>query len=148
MRFKVPQNVQREDQIIGPMTLRQLIILMITGGTSYVMYTQLNELYYLNQLQQMLIWVPLAIGAAFAFIKIQGIGLFSFILLALEQNIFLPKRRFWQTNASSYVSMTQGAKKKKEETVETTETSKFSQQKVKNLAALLDGESPEAHRMH
>ena len=141
----MPQNVQREDQIIGPLTLRQLIIVMVTGGTSYVMYTQLNELYYLNQLQQMLIWVPLAIGVAFAFIKIQGIGLFSFILLALEQNVFLPKRRFWQNNASGYVSMTQSTAKEKEVKAVAPEASKFSQQKVKNLAALLDGETPQAH---
>ena len=147
MRFKVPQNVQREDQIIGPITLRQLIILMITGGFSYVMYTQLNKMYYMNQLQQMLIWIPLAIGAAFAFIQIRGIPLFKFCLLTLEQTIFLPSKRFWQPNASPHVSMTQSETKKKEKAEDGPKTKDFNQQKVKNLAALLDGESPESHRL-
>lgn len=147
MRFKVPQNVQREDQIIGPITLKQLIILMITGGFSYLMFTQLNKMYYLNQLQQVLIWTPLALGAAFSFVKIRGIPLFKFCLLTLEQTIFLPSKRFWQTSASSYVSMTQTepTKKTKEET--TAPAQVFSEQKVKNLAALLDGESPESNRL-
>jgi len=147
MRFKVPQNVQREDQILGPVTLRQLIVLMVTGGISYLLFTQLNELYYLNQLQQMLIWLPLAIGAAFAFVKIRGISLFKFCLLAIEQNIFLPKKRFWQTNANAHVSMTHSETSKKEEKEETKATKDFSTQKVKNLAALLDGESPEQNRL-
>ena len=147
MRFKVPQNVQREDQILGPITLRQLIVLMVTGGISYLLFTQLNELYYLNQLQQMLIWLPLAIGAAFAFVKIRGIGLFKFCLLAIEQNVFLPKKRFWQTNPSAHISMTHTETSKKTDKEEKTTTKDFSTQKVKNLAALLDGESPEQNRL-
>ena len=124
MRFKVPQNVQRADRIIGPVTLKQLIVLMITGGFSYVMFTQLNKMYYMNQLQQMLIWLPLAIGAAFAFIKIRGIPLFKFCLLTLEQTIFLPSKRFWQTSANSYVSMTQSETKKKKQDAVAPETKK------------------------
>lgn len=147
MRFKVPQNVQREDQILGPITLRQLIVLMITGGFSYLMYTQFNKMFYMNQLQQVLIWLPLAIGAAFAFIKIRGIPLFKFCLLMIEQTVFLPRKRFWQTNASSYVSMTQNQNTKKSQKEDKTVTKSYSEQKVKNLAALLDGESPEAHRL-
>jgi len=147
MRFKVPQNVQREDQILGPITLKQLIVLMITGGFSYLMYTQLNKLFYMNQLQQMLIWLPLALGAAFAFVKIRGIPLFKFCLLTLEQTIFLPSKRFWQNSGDGFVSMTQNETKKEKEKEKAPETKAFSEQKVKNLAALLDGESPEANRL-
>lgn len=147
MRFKVPQNVQRADQILGPITLKQLIILFATGGFSYLMFTQLNKMYYMNQLQQMLIWTPLALGAAFAFINIRGIPLFKFCLLTLEQTIFLPSKRFWQNTDKPYVSMTHSDSSQKKKAAEAPPTQKFSEQKVKNLAALLDGESPEVNRL-
>ena len=143
----MPQNVQREDQILGPITLKQLIVLMVTGGFSYLMYTQLNQLYYMNQLQQMLIWLPLALGAAFAFVKVRGIPLFQFCLLLLEQTIFLPSKRFWQNSGDGFVSMTQNETKKETKKDEVTPTKDFSEQKVKNLAALLDGESPQSNRL-
>lgn len=147
MRFKVPQNVQREDRILGPITLKQLIVLLLTGGVSYLLFTQLNKIYYMNQLQQILIWTPLAIGAAFCFIKIKGLTLFQFILLKIEQTVFLPGTRFWQNTGDDFVSMTQSDGKKKEKEPEDEVAKDFSADKVKNLAALLDGESPEANRL-
>ena len=40
MRFKVPQDVQREDTIIGPITFKQLIIMIIGGGIGYYFLTK------------------------------------------------------------------------------------------------------------
>ena len=40
---KIPQNVNIEDRIIGPVTLRHLILLMLGGGISYFLWTILKR---------------------------------------------------------------------------------------------------------
>ena len=39
MQFKIPQDVQRADKIVGPLTLRELIIVGIGGGFTYAACT-------------------------------------------------------------------------------------------------------------
>src|SRR4030042_4289238 len=39
MQFQVPQNIDLEDKIIGPLTLKQFIILLIGGMFDYMWYT-------------------------------------------------------------------------------------------------------------
>ena len=36
MQYKIPQNVQIEDKIVGPLTLKQLGILGFGGATAYL----------------------------------------------------------------------------------------------------------------
>ena len=93
MQFKVPQDVQREDTIIGPITLKQLIILGIGGGITYAIYTTLSALYFME------IWLPPIIvtsglTAAFAFLKINNLP-FHLYLLTLVEYVILPKKRIW-----------------------------------------------------
>ena len=141
MRFKVPQNVQREDKILWFITLKQLIVLMVTGGISYMLFTSLTKAYSLSQIEMILVWIPLALGAAFCFIRIKGLSLFKFGLLLLEQTAFLPPRRFWQPGREVPVSMTQNISQSKKKQEVVIEDKSFSQDKIKNLAALLDGET-------
>ncbi len=141
LRYKVPQNVQREDQIIWFITMKQLIIILVTGGISYMFYVQLSKLYVLSGIEIFFIFTPLIIGVAFAFLKIKGISLFKFCLLMIEQSMFLPPRRFWQPNTHTFVSMTENFsfKENKEAPVEIQKD--VSQEKIKNLAKLLDGQT-------
>ena len=72
MQYKIPQNVQIEDKIVGPLTLKQLIILGVGGGFTYAIYTILASKYYWE------VWliptaVPGLLTLAFTFIKINGI---------------------------------------------------------------------------
>lgn len=39
MQFQVPQNIDLEDKIIGPLTLKQFIILVVGGMIDYIWYT-------------------------------------------------------------------------------------------------------------
>jgi len=41
MRFEVPQFIEIEDKIFGPLTLKQFIYLAGTAGVSFVIYTTL-----------------------------------------------------------------------------------------------------------
>jgi len=42
MRFQVPQYLDIEDKIIGPLTLKQFIYLLVGGGVIFLLYTILK----------------------------------------------------------------------------------------------------------
>ncbi len=94
MQYKIPQNVGIEDKIVGPLTLRQLIILVVGFGISYVFFATLNKLYELNILEYIIIAIPAVVAAAVSLIKINDIRLTKFILMFLEFSI-KPKKRLW-----------------------------------------------------
>ena len=140
MRYKVPQDVQRADQILWFLTLRHLIILIVGGGFSYVLFTSLNKQYNLNELEQILIWIPALLAVAFAFVKIKGIELTKFILLLLER-LFRPAHRRWVNHGGDpFVSMTTTFTMKKEKKKKEIKIKKdVSAEKIRNLANILDG---------
>jgi len=94
MQYKIPQNVGIEDRIVGPLTLRQLIILAGGFGISYILFAILSKIYELNIFEYIVIALPMLLAAAFALIKINDIRLIKFILLFLEFSI-KPKKRIW-----------------------------------------------------
>lgn len=142
MRYKVPQNVQREDQILWFLTLRQVIILIVGFGLSYTLWSSLTKQYDLNQLEVILLWIPAALAAAICFVKIHGISIFKFVLLQIEQLIFRPPRRRWIKHAGEpFVSMTTpftiNANEKKEKNINR-EAQVFSEETVRDIAKTLD----------
>lgn len=99
MQFKVPQNVQREDTIVGPLTLKQLIILAFGGGIAYTIYVSLAVTYYVE------IWLPpvglvAAITMAFAFLKVHNMS-FHIFLMRLAAHFLVPRKRKWMKGADS-----------------------------------------------
>jgi len=84
---KIPQNVYIEDRIVGPLTLKQTLIMAISGGLSYAIYSSLLKIYggspgiYLT----VLAWVPFVLGTAFAVVKINDLSLTRILLLTLEK---------------------------------------------------------------
>lgn len=94
MQFKIPQNVGIEDRIVGPLTLRQLIILAVGTGISYIFFAILSKLYELNIIEYIIIALPAMLATAFALIKINDITLVKFLFLFLEFSI-KPKKRVW-----------------------------------------------------
>ena len=67
MQFQIPQFIETEDKIVGPLSLRQFLYLIAGGGVSFVAY-------FLLPVWLWLIITVLAVGAgaALAFIKING----------------------------------------------------------------------------
>lgn len=93
MQFKVPQNVQREDTIIGPITWKQLAILGIGGTITYAVYISIAKTYHVE------VWLaPVAIlsaiTVAFAFLKIHSLPFHLFLMHFIEYHM-LPKKRIW-----------------------------------------------------
>lgn len=89
MQFKVPQNIDLEDKIIGPLTLIQFVYLMIGGAIFYIMLKTGNTTLLV------FIGIPVALFALFlAFIKINDQP-FSKFVITLMSYIARPKQRVW-----------------------------------------------------
>lgn len=70
MRFTVPQFIERESPIIGPLTFRQFIYIGVAGGISFLLYFSLGKT---NFIAFVLIAIALLlVGAALAFVRIGG----------------------------------------------------------------------------
>ncbi len=110
MQFQVPQNVQREDTIIGSVTFKQLGILMIGGFLTWGLYIVLNA----SQVP-FSIWIgPVVIlgllTLAFAFLKYKDLTFLQAILFLLEYK-FKPQKRYWH-QGSEQLSVVSGKKPK------------------------------------
>ncbi|MCX6807820.1 MAG: PrgI family protein [Patescibacteria group bacterium] len=133
MRYKVPQFVDMEDRIIGPITMRQLIILGVGGILTYAAYMKMGGSWPI-------VAIPAGGGAiAFAFLKIQDMTLFRFAL-ALTQYIVKPEKRVWIQN-SDYIHPPKDLLKDVESkpAVDPSELKKKLYQKAKEYIGSMDG---------
>lgn len=140
MQFKVPQNVQREDKIVGPLTLKQLIICGVGGGLAYAAYVGLGKDF------SWITWLPpvailTVITILFAFIRPLDLSFTRFLLVYLEF-VLLPQKRFW-IQASAEVPFnpyeTAKLKTKEEEKAEIKEGKLLDRaKKLQELSKILD----------
>ena len=94
-QYKVPQNIDLEDKIVGPFTMKQFIYLMVGGGLIYGLYQMWlpyeNGIYY-----TIAAGIPIGFAAfLLTFIKINDRP-FEYFLISLWAYIFKPRRRIWQ----------------------------------------------------
>jgi hypothetical protein len=89
-QFLVPQFIDVENKILGPITVRQFIIMIVVIGMIFVYYKSLDFSAFL-----FFTIITLVIGAAFAFLKING-TLFHFFLLNVLQTSLRPSLRIWE----------------------------------------------------
>ncbi len=94
MRFLVPQNIDLEDRVIGPFTLKQFVYLMIGGMVDYLIYVSLAETTSQNLIYLALV-PPSLIALAFARLTIQERPFAAFLASAVLYWLE-PKRRLWQ----------------------------------------------------
>lgn len=94
LQYKIPQNVGIEDKIVGPFSLRQLIIIAIGAGVSYVLFVVTSRIYELNILEYIFLALPALFSLALAMLKIHNVSFGKYILLMLEFAI-KPKKRMW-----------------------------------------------------
>jgi hypothetical protein len=91
-QFTVPQFIDAEDKIIGPITTRQFIILLVMSGVIFLEYKLFDFSLFLAT-------TLLTVGVffTFAFSKINGRP-FHYFLLNLIQSLFMPQLRLWNKN--------------------------------------------------
>lgn len=101
---KIPQNVYVEDRIIGPVTLRQIIITGMGAGLSYALYAAATKGGSTNIVLLAACWIPALIAAMFSFLKINDLTLFNIILLAIE-GFNKPATRTWVSDAGISINI-------------------------------------------
>ena len=94
MQFQVPQFIETEDKIIGPLTWKQFAYIAAAGAVSVVLFLILTPLIWF-----MLTLVVGGIAVALAFVPVNGRPLIVF-LRALSDNIWRPKIYVFQPRGS------------------------------------------------
>jgi len=89
-QFVVPQFIDVEDKVIGPITVRQFIIMLVGGGLIFIAYKLADFALFL--LEFVLI---AAVTFIIAFIKINGRPIHYFLLNVIQTSK-RPKLRIWQ----------------------------------------------------
>lgn len=91
-QFVVPQFIDVEDKIIGPITVRQFIIILVDFGLVFICYKLFDFTLFI------VAGIPLFIfGIVVAFVKINGQS-FHYFLLNFIQTIRRPRIRIWNKN--------------------------------------------------
>jgi hypothetical protein len=145
---KIPQNVQIEDKLIGPLSLRQIIIIAIGGGMSYAFYAVIEKSMGVVPIYaHALIWWPAIILTAIAVVRINDISLTRYMLLILESSL-KPKIRIWQPRKGVLslppkVTEKKAKKKAKGEDSSDAVKNKKSDVRLEELSVLLDREGKE-----
>ena len=91
MRFVVPQFIDIEPKIIGPITPRQFIIIIIGGGLTFLCYKLFS--FWVFIIATFLFIVP--VFGAFAFVKFNGRP-FHYFILSIIQSVKRPSLRIWR----------------------------------------------------
>ena len=87
--FLVPQFIDVETKIIGPITTRQFVIMLIAGMVDFILY----KLLYFNTFIVLGLLVFGAFGIV-AFFRINGMP-FHYFFLNLVQTLKRPRLRIW-----------------------------------------------------
>lgn len=95
MQYKVPQDVQREDKIIGQFTLRQFLFLLGGAMVGYLMYAITKSIVDSTQFSAVIGLTFLAVFAAFALVQVQGRPLPDYIVAFIVFSL-RPRKRVWQ----------------------------------------------------
>ena len=88
-QFVVPQFIDAEDTIMGPVTARQFVIMMVAAIVDGILYKILSFNLFL------LFGIPILLAAGIlAFFRINGMP-FHFFLLSIMQTFRRPRLRVW-----------------------------------------------------
>jgi len=106
--FLVPQFIDVETKIIGPITTRQFLIMMVAGMLDFIFY----KLFYFNTFIVIAIIITGLFGVV-AFVRMNGMP-FHFFFLNLVQTLRKPKLRLWQKETITAMPIEEKAEVKKE----------------------------------
>jgi hypothetical protein len=111
-QFAVPQFIDVENKIIGPITTRQFLIMVVGAFFGFIAYTLADFGLFV-----FLAVIDVMIVGLFAFFKVNGVPLHFFFLNVL-QTTKRPKTRVWNKYMSIAEIKAQKGKKKEEKEME------------------------------
>lgn len=128
-QYKVPQNIDMQDKIFGPLTLFQFLYLLVGGMFAYLL---LKTSLYLF----IAFGVPvILIALAFAFVKVQDQP-FSKFLSSLVHYLLTPKTWVWHKGPTAVVTIAEPPGKAKP--TGRPEPKRFALEQIRQVASRLD----------
>jgi hypothetical protein len=93
---KIPQNVYIEDRVVGPLTLRQTLLITLGCGFSYAIFSLLTKTYgNIGIPLTVICWIPGFLSVIFALVKVNDLTLMRICMLLLESSQ-KPSVRVWE----------------------------------------------------
>ncbi len=137
MAIKIPQNIDKEDKLVGPLTLKQFLYILGAGSLIFITY-QYHTDGYLYFTEFIIISILIAAPAlALAFLKINGRPFITFLGNVLSY-IFIPKIRFWVPNNKTNPAKLKIADLKIKTRAKSNKNNGQDHGKVEKLARILD----------
>ena len=138
MQFKVPQKIDMEDKIIGPLTKKQFVYLLVGGMITYATIKSYNVTLIA------FLGVPVGlIALALAFIKVQDQS-FSKFLVSLLYFFVKPRRRYWHKEWQMEAQKSVVVAGKESQTVQKTGGKLVERKELERLSVILDTKGEEA----
>ena len=132
-QFVVPQFISVESKILGPITVRQFVLLMIALLTSVVIYKFADFTLF-----AVLSAIVFGTAAVFAFVKVNGRPIHYF-LLNLTQTVTTPNRRVWCKDFSiTEIKNRIKAKKEQKDEIAISQPKNLERSKLSELALIVD----------
>ena len=130
-QYSVPQFIERETRILGPLTMRQVLLFGVVALILFVLYFYIN-LFVLTIIGAILVGGALVI----AFIKVNGRPLSTFLFSFLGYFIN-PKKYIWGKQKSNTITPRQRLEGTSAEEPKTPVTT-VDAEKIKKLAEILN----------
>ena len=90
-QYQVPQYIEVEDKVIGPLTLKQFFYILGGGGIVFILYLLGIKIFFL-----IILAIPiLSLALSLAFVKINNRS-FLIYLQSLLSFVFKPRRYLWK----------------------------------------------------
>ena len=97
MQYKLPQFIEREATIVGPLSFRQFVYFGLAAAAAFVLYPFLYKSN--SQLFFILSGGAFLLAAAMAFVKIEGRG-FGVIVISMFHFFTRPRTYIWKRKAT------------------------------------------------
>jgi hypothetical protein len=100
MQYKVPQNIDIEDKVVGPLTIRQFLIILVTAG---IIMTLNFIIGFMGPIFYMIALLIGALGIGLAFFKYGDQNAEIFVISAFK-TFTNPRKRVWQKEEPQQVA--------------------------------------------
>jgi len=135
LQYNVPQFIDKQDRVIGPLTIKQFMFLVIGSVLAGLMWPLTPNLVVF-----LIVAAPIiVIAILFAFVKIRGQTFTTFVInvviFFLQPQLFLWSR---DPDSHSEIIVRKSIKKTSKKEATASQDKQFSQQRVEEIAWVLD----------
>jgi hypothetical protein len=140
VQYKVPQNIDKQDEIVGPLTIIQFSYLAVAFAIDFLLFKSMPRF------TSIMLMIPISLVAiGLAFVKVNDKPLLEF-LFAMFKFFRQPKIRIWHKTSDEPILTISHTKETK---VDAPIRKEFNQNKINELSQTLDtgGEASASPKM-